>query len=136
MDTRRTQARMLTPIALLLLLAISWGPVAECAVLPTCPIMATDAEQTHGCHPAGPAADDSGELPELTRSTCCGVSSQTVPKVALDLSTPSTTPLPVLTAVPIFMVVPVATTRSVSHRTPAPKISGRDLLSHHQAFLL
>lgn len=135
MDTRM-QSRKLVPVALLLLLAISWGPAAECAVLPTCPMMAAGSAAMDGCHPEGPAVDEPGQPPGRTGSRCCAVSSQPVPTVALEISTPSATPLPVLTAVPIFMVVPVATTRSVCHRTPAPKISGRDLLSHHQAFLL
>lgn len=133
---RRPQSHKLIPVALLLLLAISWGPLAECAVLPTCPMMTMDRAEMDGCHPTGPAASQGEDSLELTRIPCCGVSNQAVPEITIEVSIPSSTPLSSVTATPATASVSAAPAQRSLDRTPPPKVFGRDLLSHHQAFLL
>ena len=134
-----TRPRNLIPIASLLLLAISWVPVAVCTAMPACPMTAAATmgmDDMSGCHP-GPAPEgDSCDLSRITEEPCCGITSEPAPPLVREVSAPISTPLPVAMAAPVSVVLTVATVGSVPHRTPAPKTFGRDLLSQHQAFLL
>lgn len=135
----RTRPGKLIPIASLLLLAISWVPVAVCSAMPACPMAAAAAAEMDGmsgCHPVSAPAGESWDASRIREIPCCGVTGQPAPPLVREVSAPSSTPSPVAAAAPVSVAAPVTATRPVPHRTPAPKIFGRDLLSQHQAFLL
>lgn len=136
---KRTRPGKLIPIASLLLLAISWVPVAVCSAMPACPMAAAAAAEIDGmsgCHPVPEPAGDSCDASRIQKSPCCGITGQPAPPLVREVSVSTSTPTPMLAAAPVFVAAPVATAGPVPHRECVPKTFGRDLLSQHQAFLL
>lgn len=140
----RTHSSKLIPIAALLLLAISWAPVAVCTAMPVCPMTSAQAAGMDGmgmdgmghCHSAQAPERDFCDSPQIEAAPCCDIDSQPAETGSDELLLTSSTSLPVA-GTPVVAMVPTASPApSPPDRTPAPKAFGRALLSQHQTFLL
>lgn len=132
-------ARKLIPIAMLLLLAISWIPVAVCTAMSGCPMMAAQAVGLEGmadCHATPAPEPDSQDSLRLEAAPCCYLDQQPAQPAQDEIPVTGSTALPVATPTVVARIPVASPEPSQPDRTPAPKIFGRALLSQHQAFLL